>query len=232
MPLPEIVTPVYELVVPSTKKKIKYRPFLVKEQKVLIVAMESQDDAQIIEAIRTILKSCINSRIKIDDLALFDIEYLFLQIRARSISEQLELKITCPDDGETEVNVNFMVNDVNVKFPEGHSNIIKLENDVTIEMRYPNLDYFSKVNFADEELDPYDLVAECIKNVYIGKESAGSFTFKEAREWVETLTAAHFDKIQEFFNTMPTLRHELKVKNHNTGVENDIVIEGLVSFFG
>ena len=232
MPLPEIVTPTYELVVPSTKKKIKYRPFLVKEQKVLIVAMESEDEAQILEAIRTILKNCINSRIKIDDLALFDIEYLFLQIRARSISEQLELKITCPDDGETEVNVNFMVNDVNVKFPEGHSNIIKLENDVTIEMRYPNLDYFSKVNFADEELDPYDLVAECIKNVYIGKESAGSFTFKEAREWVETLTAAHFDKIQEFFNTMPTLRHELKVKNHNTGVENDIVIEGLVSFFG
>ena len=232
MPLPEIVTPVYELVVPSTKKKIKYRPFLVKEQKVLIVAMETQDDAQIIEAIRTILKSCINSRIKIDDLALFDIEYIFLQIRARSISEQIELKITCPDDGETEVNVNFMVNDVNVKFPEGHSNIIKLENDVTIEMRYPNLDYFRKVNFADEELDPYDLVAECIKNVYIGKESAGSFTFKEAREWVETLTAAQFDKIQEFFNTMPTLRHELKVKNHNTGVDNDIVIEGLVSFFG
>jgi hypothetical protein len=232
MPLPEIVTPTYELVVPSTKKKIKYRPFLVKEQKVLIVAMETQDDAQIIEAIRTILKSCINSRIKIDDLALFDIEYIFLQIRARSISEQIELKITCPDDGETEVNVNFLVDDVNIQFPEGHSNIIKLENDVTIEMRYPNLDYFRKVNFADEELDPYDLVAECIKNVYIGKESAGSFTFKEAREWVETLTAAQFDKIQEFFNTMPTLRHELKVKNHNTGVDNDIVIEGLVSFFG
>jgi len=232
MPLPEIVTPVYELVVPSTKKKIKYRPFLVKEQKVLIVAMETQDDAQIIEAIRTILKSCINSRIKIDDLALFDIEYIFLQIRARSISEQIELKITCPDDGETEVNVNFMVNDVNVQFPEGHSNIIKLENDVTIEMRYPNLDYFRKVNFADEELDPYDLVAQCIKNVYIGTESAGSFSFKEAREWVDTLTASQFDKIQEFFNTMPTLRHELKVKNHNTGVDNDIVIEGLVSFFG
>ena len=232
MPLPEIVTPIYELVVPSTKKKIKYRPFLVKEQKVLIVAMESQDDAQIIEAIRTILKSCINSRVKIDDLALFDIEYLFLQIRARSISEEIQMKITCPDDGETEVNVNFLVDDVNVQFPEGHSNIIKLENDVTIEMRYPNLDYFRKVNFADEELDPYDLVAQCIKNVYIGTESAGSFSFKEAREWVDTLTASQFDKIQEFFNSMPTLRHELKVKNHNTGVTNDIVIEGLVSFFG
>ncbi len=147
MPLPEIVTPVYELVVPSTKKKIKYRPFLVKEQKVLIIALESQDEEQILEAIKTILKNCINTRIKIDDLALFDIEYLFLQIRARSISEKLELKITCPDDNETEVNVNFLVDDVKVQFPEGHSNLVKLENDVSIEMRYPNLEYFSKVNF-------------------------------------------------------------------------------------
>ena len=232
MPLPEIVTPIYELVVPSTKKKIKCRPFLVKEQKVLIVAMESQEDAQVLEAIRTILKNCINSRIKIDDLALFDVEYLFLQIRARSISEKIELKITCPDDGETEVNVNFLADDVKVRFPKGHTNLVKLENDVTIEMRYPNLDYFAKVNFAEDNVDPYDLVAECIKNVYVGSESAGTFSFKEAREWVETLTASQFDKIQQFFNTMPTLRHELKVKNHNTGVTNDIVIEGLVSFFG
>ena len=232
MPLPEIVTPTYELVVPSTKKKIKYRPFLVKEQKVLIIALESQDEEQILEAIKTILKNCINTRIRIDDLALFDIEYLFLQIRARSISEKLELKITCPDDNETEVNVNFLVDDVKVQFPEGHSNLVKLENDVTIEMRYPNLEYFSKVNFSEDEVDPYDLVAKCIKNVYVGKESAGTFTFNEAREWVETLTASQFDKIQVFFNTMPSLKHTLKVKNHNTGVTNDVVIEGLVSFFG
>ena len=124
MPLPEIVTPVYDLVVPSTKKKIKYRPFLVKEQKILIIAMESQDEVQILDAIKNILKSCISSRIKIDDLALFDIEYLFLQIRARSISEELKLKVTCPDDGETQVDVSFLANEVKVQFPEGHNKII------------------------------------------------------------------------------------------------------------
>ena len=166
MPLPDIVTPTYELVVPSTKKKIKYRPFLVKEQKILIIAMESQDEVQILDAIKNILKNCINSRIKLDDLALFDIEYLFLQIRARSISEELKLKITCPDDGETQVDVSFLANEVKVTFPDDHSNIIKLGNDITLEMRYPNLQYFSTINFAKGDVDPYDLVAQCVKRVY------------------------------------------------------------------
>lgn len=232
MPLPEIVTPVYDLVVPSTKKKIKYRPFLVKEQKILIIAMESQDEVQILDAIKNILKSCISSRIKIDDLALFDIEYLFLQIRARSISEELKLKVTCPDDGETQVDVSFLANEVEVHFPEGHNKIIKLGNDITIEMRYPNLAYFSAINFADKEVDPYDLVAQCIKRVYIGEEDSGSFSFKEAREWVEKLTANQFEKIQEFFNTMPSLKHVLNIRNPKTKVDNEITIEGLVSFFG
>ena len=232
MPLPEIVTPVYDLVVPSTKKKIKYRPFLVKEQKILIIAMESQDEVQILDAIKNILKSCISSRIKIDDLALFDIEYLFLQIRARSISEELKLKVTCPDDGETQVDVSFLANEVEVQFPEGHNKIIKLGNDITIEMRYPNLAYFSAINFVDKEVDPYDLVAQCIKRVYIGEEDSGSFSFKEAREWVEKLTANQFEKIQEFFNTMPSLKHVLNIRNPKTKVDNEITIEGLVSFFG
>jgi hypothetical protein len=232
MPLPEIVTPTHELVVPSTKKKIKYRPFLVKEQKILIIAMESQDEVQILDAIKTLLKNCIISRVKIDDLALFDIEYLFLQIRARSISEELKLKITCPDDGETQVDVSFLANDVNVEVPDGHTNIIKLGNDITLEMRYPNLAYFSAVNFAGDDVDPYDLVAQCIKRVYVGEEDSGTFTFKEARAWVESLTAVQFDKIQEFFNTMPSLKHVLTVKNPKTKVDNEITIEGLVSFFG
>ena len=148
MPLPDIVTPTYELVVPSTKKKIKYRPFLVKEQKILIIAMESQDETQILEAIKNILKNCIISRLKIDDLALFDVEYLFLQIRARSISEELKLKVTCPDDGQTEVDVSFLANDVNVIIPDDHTNLIKLGNDITLEMRYPNLEYFATVSFG------------------------------------------------------------------------------------
>ena len=232
MPLPEIVTPTHELVVPSTKKKIKYRPFLVKEQKILIIAMESQDEVQILDAIKNILKNCINSRIKLDDLALFDIEYLFLQIRARSISEELKLKITCPDDGETQVDVSFLANEVKVKFPDDHSNIIKLGNDITLEMRYPNLEYFSTINFAKGDVDPYDLVAQCVKRVYVGEEDSGTFTFKEARAWIEKLTAAQFDLIQEFFNTMPSLKHVLKVRNPKTKVENEITIEGLVSFFG
>ena len=232
MPLPELVTPVYSLTVPSTKKKIKYRPFLVKEQKVLIVAMESQDQQMIMDAITQNLKNCILSRIKIDDLSLFDIEYIFLQIRARSISEELELKIICPDDGETEVNVKILVDDIEVDFPKGHINKFKLNDDVTVVMRYPNLEYFAKINFSNEQVDPYDLVAQCISKVYVGEDDTGSFTFKEARDWVETLTSSQFEDIQAFFNTMPTLRHTLKVRNPKTKVENEITIEGLADFFG
>jgi|TARA_B100001996_G_scaffold261928_1_gene204110 hypothetical protein len=232
MPLPELVTPVYSLTVPSTKKKIKYRPFLVKEQKVLIVAMESQDQQMILDAITQNLKNCILTRTKIDDLALFDIEYIFLQIRARSISEELELKIVCPDDGETEVNVKILVDDIQVDFPKGHINKFKLNDDVTVVMKYPNLEYFTKVNFSNQAVDPYDLVAQCISKVYVGEDDTGSFTFKEARDWVETLTSSQFEDIQTFFNTMPTLRHILKVRNPKTKVENEIPIEGLADFFG
>ena len=231
MPLPEIVTPTYTLTVPSTKKKIKYRPFLVKEQKTLIIAMESQDQEQILDSLKTILSNCINTKIKLEDMALFDIEYIFLQVRARSISEEIEMKVRCPDDGETEVNINFKVDDVKVNFPRGHKNVIKLTDDITLEMKYPNLEYFTKVNFAKEKVDAYDLVAQCMKRVYVGTEDNGDFTFKEARDWVETLTNEQFTKIQNFFNTMPTLKHTLKVTNPKTKKVNDIIIEGLADFF-
>ena len=231
MPLPDIVTPTYELMVPSTKKKIKYRPFLVKEQKLLIIALENNDQEQTLDAITKVLRSCIQTRIVFDDLSLFDIEFIFLQIRARSISEEIELKVTCADDGETQVNVSFLVDDVKVHFPKGHKKVIKLTDDITVEMKYPDLDYFAAVNFAKKEVDPYDLVAKCIKRVYVGEDDSGSFTFEEAREWVDTLTGQQFDMIQEFFNTMPSLRHELMVKNPKTKKENRLVIEGLADFF-
>ena len=232
MPLPEIVTPTYTLTVPSSKKKIKYRPFLVKEQKALIIAMESQDQEQILDAIKTILSNCIlTAKVNIEDMALFDIEYIFLQVRARSISEEIEMKVRCPDDGETEVNISFMVDDVKVFFPKGHKNVLKLTDDITLEMKYPNLEYFTKVNFAKEKVDAYDLVAQCIKRVYVGTEDSGEFTFKEARDWVEGLTNAQFSMIQKFFNTMPTLRHTLKVTNPKTKKVNEIKIEGLADFF-
>ena len=231
MPLPELVTPVYTLTVPSTKKKIKYRPFLVKEQKVMIVAMESQDQEQILGAITQILKNCIHSRVKVEDLALFDIEYLFLQIRARSISEEVELKITCPDDGETEVNVTFPVDDIQVHFSKDHHSKFTIGDDITVVMRYPNLEYFTKVNFSDEPVDPYNLVAQCIHKVYVKEDDSGEFSFEEARAWIETLTNAQFQEIQTFFNTMPKLSHTLKVRNPKTKVENEIVLEGLGDFF-
>ena len=231
MPLPEIVTPTYTLTVPSTKKKLKYRPFLVKEQKTLILALEQKDSEQTLEAIKNVLNSCIISKVNLDDMALFDIEYIFLQVRAKSISEEIEMKVTCPDDGETEVNVTFLVDDVKVHFPKGHKNIFKISDEITVEMKYPDMEYFATITFSQDTVDPYELVGKCIKRVYVGEEPTGSFTPEEAREWIETLTNSQFAMIQEFFNTMPTLRHVLNVRNPKTKVEHEIVIEGLADFF-
>ena len=231
MALPEIATPTYTLTIPSTKKKVKYRPFLVKEQKILILAMENEDQEQILDAITNTIKACLITKVDMATLALFDIEYLFLQIRARSISEEIEMRVTCADDGETTVDVKFMVDDVKVNFPKGHTNIIKLNDDLTIEMQYPDLDYFAKINFMDEKVDEYELVAKCIKRVYVGEDDFTADSLDESKAWVEGLTNNQFEKIQSFFETMPTLRHVLKVKNPKTKVVNEVVLEGLSDFF-
>ena len=232
MPLPEIVTPTYELVIPSSKKKLKYRPFLVKEQKILILALEENDSVQILEAIKTIFKSCIITRFKMDDLSIFDVEYIFLQLRGRSIQETIDVEVPCEDDPETKVPVSFPVDAVKVNFPKGHESTIKLNEDIVVQMKYPNLDYFAKVNFTEEETDPYELVSSCIDRVYNKGEDCGSFTAEEAQKWLEKLTNDQFESIQNFFDTMPTLRHELTVTNPNTGIKTSAVIEGLVNFFG
>ena len=231
MPLPEIATPIYTLTLPSTKKKIKYRPFLVKEQKLLILAMENEDQEQILDAITNTIQSCLLTKIDVKDMALFDIEYLFMQIRARSISEEVEMKVTCQDDGETTVDIKFMVDDIKVQFPKGHTNIIKLTDDLTVEMKYPDIDYFTKVNFMEQTPDEYELVAKCIKRVYVGEDDYTSDSLEESKAWVEGLTNQQFEKIQQFFETMPTLRHVLKVKNPKTKVVNEVVLEGLSDFF-
>ena len=231
MALPEIATPIYTLTVPSSKKRVKYRPFLVKEQKLLILALENDDQEQILDAITKTIQNCLHTKIKVEDMALFDIEYLFLQIRARSISEEIEMKVTCADDGETTVDVKFMVDDVKVNFPKGHTNVIKIDDDLTVEMKYPDLDYFTKVNFIGEEPDAYELVAKCIKRVYVGEDDYTADSVEESKKWVEGLTNAQFDKIQAFFETMPTLKHVLKVKNPKTKVANEVVLEGLSDFF-
>ena len=231
MPLPEIATPIYTLTLPSTKKKIKYRPFLVKEQKLLILAMENEDQEQILDAITNTIQACLLTKIDVKDMALFDIEYLFMQIRARSISEEVEMKVTCQDDGETTVDIKFMVDDIKVNFPKGHTNVIKLTDDLTVEMKYPDIDYFTKVNFMEKVPDEYELVAKCIKRVYVGEDDYTSDSLEESKAWVEGLTNQQFEKIQQFFETMPTLRHVLKVKNPKTKVVNEVVLEGLSDFF-
>jgi len=204
----------------------------VKEQKVLIIAMESGDEKQIIEAITTIFKNCISTRFRMEDLAIFDVEYIFLQLRGRSVMEIIELEIPCDDDEDVKVPVTFPVDAVQVQFPEGHNRVIKLTDDIVVEMKYPNLEYFAKVNFTEEEPDPYDLVATCVDRVYENGEDCGSFSPEEVKDWLETLTNDQFEKVQDFFNTMPVLKHEITVTNPNTGVKTTAVLEGLANFFG
>ena len=232
MPLPDIVTPTYELVVPSSKKKLKYRPFLVKEQKILILALEENDSKQILEAIKDIFKACIITKFKMEDLSIFDVEYIFLQLRGRSIQETIDVEVPCDDDNEVKVPVSIPVDAVKIHFPKGHKSEIKLNDDIVVVMKYPNLEYFAKVNFTEEETDPYELVSTCIDRVYNKGEDCGSFTAEEAQGWLEKLTNDQFESIQNFFDTMPTLRHELTVTNPNTGIKTTAVIEGLVNFFG
>ena len=231
MALPEIATPIYTLTVPSTKKRVKYRPFLVKEQKLLILALENDDQQQILDAITKTIQDCLITKIKVSDLSLFDIEYHFLQIRARSISEEIEMKVTCQDDNETTVDVKFMVNDVKVNFPKGHTNIIKLNDELTVEMKYPDLEYFAKINFIGEEPDPYELVAKCIKRVYVGEEDYTPDSVQESRNWVEGLTNSQFDGIQEFFETMPSLKHDVSFTCKKCGCEEKQTLQGIGDFF-
>jgi hypothetical protein len=238
MPLPKISTPTYELEIPSTKKKISYRPFLVKEEKVLIIAMESEDSKQIANAVKTVISNCINTRgIKVEELATFDIEYIFLNIRGKSVGESVEVLITCPDDNKTQVPCEILLDEIKVKIPEGHSRDIKLDNDLTLRMKYPSMNEFIKSNFNAENIisvdDTFDLICSCIDQVYTAEESWNSkdCTKKELIEFVEQLSSKQFKQIEKFFQTMPKLSHEIKIKNPKTEVESTVVLEGLTDFF-
>ena len=240
MPLPKITTPTYELELPSTGKKIKYRPFLVKEEKILILALESENVKQITTSIKSILKECIQTRaVKIDTLPIFDIEFLFLNVRGKSVSEALELVVTCPDDNETTVPVKVYIDEIGVVKDPDHKNDINLDDKLTLRMKYPSLDEFIKNNFDFNSRDEgaleqsFEIIASCIDQVYNEEESwAGSdCTKKELLEWVETLNTNQFKLIESFFTTMPKLSHTIKVKNPNTKVESDVTLEGLSSFF-
>jgi len=238
MPLPRITTPIYELEIPSLKKKIRYRPFLVKEEKILIIALESEDSKQIANSVKNVISNCILSKgIKVEDLSTFDIEYLFLNIRGKSVGETVDVLITCPDDETTQVPMSINLDEINVEENPKHSRDIKLDDTLTLRMKYPSMTEFIKNNFDSGDGvsvdDTFDLIISCIDQIYSEEESwvAKDSTKKELLEFVEQLSSKQFKEVEKFFETMPKLSHTIKVKNPKTGVESEVVLEGLSAFF-
>ena len=236
--LPKIATPTYELELPSTEQTIKFRPFLVKEEKLLVIALESEDTKQITNAIKTVIKNCIETKgIKVETLPTFDIEYLFLNIRAKSVGEEIEVNIICPDDEETNVSVKINVDEIKIQTNEDHTNKIKLDDTLMMEMKYPSLEQFIKNNFDisnNSAIDQsFELVASCVDKIYNEDEvwAAADVTKKELMDFLDQMNTSQFKQIEKFFETMPKLSHTIKVTNPNTEVESEVVLEGLSSFF-
>jgi len=239
MPLPTIATPTYELELPSTGKTIKYRPFLVKEEKLLVLALESEDNKQISTAIQAVLKSCIKTRgIKVEQLPTFDIEYLFLHIRGKSVGEDIEVNLICPDDNKTSVPVTINIDDIEVQKSKEHSKQIKLDKNLMMELKYPSLEQFVKNNFDFEEGSQVDqsfeVIAGCIDKIYTEEEvwSTSDCTKKEVTNFLEQMSSKQFKQVEQFFTTMPKLSHDVEITNPNTKVKSTVVLEGLSSFFG
>ena len=238
MPLPKIATPTYELELPSTGESIQYRPFLVKEEKLLVIALESEDTKQITTAIKAVLKSCIKTKgIKVEQLPTFDIEFLFLNIRGKSVGEELEVNIICPDDGETQVPVTINLDDIGIERTDDHSNQIKLDDNLMMEMKYPSLEQFIQNNFDFTDKNAMDqsfkLIGTCIDKIYTEEEvwAVADCTKKEVNDFLESMNSSQFKDIEKFFDTMPKLSHTVKVTNPVTQVESEVVLEGLASFF-
>ena len=238
MPLPKIATPTYELELPSTGESIQFRPFLVKEEKVLVLALESEDTKQITTAIKAVIKSCVQTKgIKVEALPTFDIEFLFLNIRGKSVGEKIEVNIICPDDETTEVPVNIDLDEIRVQKNDEHTRQIKIDDTLMMEMKYPSLDQFIKNNFDFENKNAmdqsFDLIASCVDKIYSEDDvwAADDCTKKELKDFLEQMNSSQFKSIETFFETMPKLSHKIKVTNPKTKVESEVVLEGLASFF-
>lgn len=238
MPLPKIATPTYELELPSTGESIQFRPFLVKEEKVLVLALESEDTKQITTAIKAVIKSCVQTKgIKVEALPTFDIEFLFLNIRGKSVGENIEVNIICPDDETTEVPVSIDLDEIRVQKNDEHTRQIKIDDTLMMEMKYPSLDQFIKNNFDFENKNAmdqsFDLIASCVDKIYSEDDvwAADDCTKKELKDFLEQMNSSQFKSIETFFETMPKLSHKIKVTNPNTKVESEVILEGLASFF-
>ena len=241
MPLPTVATPTYELKLPSSNKKIKYRPFLVKEEKVLIIALESKSQTEITNAVKDVLKQCILTKdVNIDALPTFDIEYIFLNIRAKSIGEAIKVRVKCPDDGETEVPVTVYVDEIKVVKSKEHKTDIVLDDNMTLRMKYPSINQFIETNFDTDE-DPkesvnktFKIISECIDQIYTQEDAwdAKDYTPEERVEFVEQLNSKQYKEVEKFFSTMPKLSHKIEITNPNTKKKSSVVLEGLADFFG
>ena len=238
MPLPKVNTPTYELVLPSTNKKIKYRPFLVREEKILIMALETEDAKQITSSVIEILNACILTRgIKIEKLATFDIEYLFLNVRAKSVGESIDVNVTCPDDNKTTVEVKVDIDSIKIIRSKNHKDTVKLDDTLSLKLNYPSIEQFIENNFesskGSEITTTLDMITSCIDMIYTDEESwnASETSKKDLEEFIEQLNTKQFRVIEGFFDTMPKLSHSIKVKNPKTDVESTVVLEGLAAFF-
>jgi len=233
MALPKIVAPTYELEVPSTKEKITYRPFLVKEEKILLLAQEAGEESDILNAIKEIINNCTYEQLKVENLALFDLEYIFLNIRSKSVGEKIELKLLCEDDGETYVDVEIDLDKVKVNFPKKHTNTIQLTDSISLVMRYPEMSSLNLTTVSNTETI-FHMIKNSIGQIIDGETiyEQVDFTDEDLDAFIESLSSEHFKDIQNFFETMPKLRHEVKFKNPNTKKQNKVILEGLNSFFG
>ena len=234
MSLPVINTPTYELEVPSTKEKIVYRPFLVKEEKILLMAMEEEKDAQLNRALKQVVNNCTFEKVDVGKLPLFDLEYIFLRIRAKSVGEVATVSVLMEDDNETYVPVEIDLESIEVQFSEGHTNKISLTNDISIEMIYPTFEF---MNFKAEDTEVnqmFDIIGKSIERVYEGETvyERADFSKKDLKVFLESLTTEQFKKVQEFFESMPRLKHTLEIENPNTKKKNTVTLEGLQAFFG
>ncbi len=233
MTLPVINTPTYELVVPSTKETLVYRPFLVKEEKILLMAMEEEKDSQLNRALKQVVHNCTFEKIDVGKLPLFDLEYIFLRIRAKSVGEVAKIQVLCEDDGETYVPVEIDLESIEVEFQEDHSTKIELTEEIGIEMGYPTFEF---LNFKADETEVnqlFDIISSSIERVYEGETvyEKADFSKKDLKVFLESLTSEQFLKVQKFFETMPRLRHKMEITNHNTKKKNEVTLEGLQAFF-
>jgi hypothetical protein len=235
MSLPVINAPTYELAIPSTKEKIKYRPFLVKEEKILLLAMEDGEETNITIALKQIIENCTDGKVNVDKLALFDLEFIFLRIRAKSVGENVQVSLLCDDDGETYVPVEIPLEEIKVVHTKGHKNKIKLTKDIGITMRYPQLNMMAKQQTGETPTveQTFDILGDCIENITEGEtvHERADFNDEELRTFLESLSTKQFQDIQQFFETMPKLQHIVEVENPKTKVMNTITLEGMQSFF-